>query len=48
VNGPTNGEVERICKMAKPGDSYQFLEVKARCPGDGAARSVGSLSFVIK
>jgi gliding motility-associated protein GldM len=48
VNNATNGEAERICKMAKPGDSYQFLEIKARCPGDGAARSIGSLSFVIK
>ena len=48
VNGPTNGEAERLFRMAKPGDLYQFLEIKARCPGDVAARSIGSLSFFIK
>jgi gliding motility-associated protein GldM len=48
VNGPTNGEAERLCRMAKPGDSYQYMEIKARCPGDGAARNLGSMSFVIK
>lgn len=48
VNGPSNGEAERICRMAKPGDFYQFLNIKARCPGDVAARNVGSLSYYIK
>jgi gliding motility-associated protein GldM len=48
VSGPTNGEAERICKMAKPGDQYQFMEIKARCPGDGAARSLGSMGFVVR
>jgi gliding motility-associated protein GldM len=48
VSGPTNGEAQRICSMAKPGDQYQFMEIKARCPGDGAARSLGSMGFVIK
>jgi gliding motility-associated protein GldM len=48
VNGNTSADAQRICQMAKPGDSYQFLEIKGRCPGDGAARSIGSLSFVIK
>jgi gliding motility-associated protein GldM len=48
VSGPTNGEAQRICGMAKPGDQYQFMEIKARCPGDGAARSLGSMGFVIK
>jgi gliding motility-associated protein GldM len=48
VNGNTSADAQRICTMARPGDSYQFLEIKARCPGDGAARSIGSLSFVIQ
>lgn len=48
VTGPSNGEAERICRMAKPGDFYQFLNIKARCPGDVAARSVGSISYYIK
>ena len=48
VTGPSNGEAERLCRMAKPGDSYQYMEIKARCPGDQAARSLGSMSFVIR
>jgi gliding motility-associated protein GldM len=48
VSGPTNAEAQRICQLAKPGDQYQFMEIKARCPGDGAARSLGSMGFVIK
>ena len=48
VNGPSNSEAERYCRMAKPGDFYQFLNIKARCPGDVAARSIGSLSYYIK
>jgi gliding motility-associated protein GldM len=48
VSGPTNGEAERITRMAKPGDLYQFLEIKARCPGDVAGRNIGSMSFFIR
>ncbi len=48
VSGPSSGEAERLCRMAKPGDFYQFLNIKGRCPGDGAARSIGSLSYYIK
>ena len=48
VSGPSNSEAERLCRMAKPGDSYQYMEIKARCPGDVAARSLGSMSFVIR
>ena len=48
VSGPTNAEAERYCRMAKPGDFYQFLNIKARCPGDQIARDVGSISYYIK
>ena len=48
VSGPSNSEAERLCRMAKPGDSYQYMEIKARCPGDAAARSLGSMSFVVR
>ena len=48
VSGFTNPEAERICRMAKPGDQYQFMEIKARCPGDAAARNLGSMGFVIR
>ena len=48
VSGPSNAEAERYCRMAKPGDFYQFLNIKARCPGDQIARDVGSISYYIK
>ena len=48
VSGPSSAEAERLCRMARPGDSYQYMEIKARCPGDNAARSLGSMSFVIR
>ncbi len=48
VNGASNGEAERLCRMAKPGDFYQFLNIKARCPGDQIARDIGSISYYIK
>jgi gliding motility-associated protein GldM len=48
VSGPTNGEAQRICQLAKPGDQYQFMEIKGRCPGDAAARNLGTMGFVIK
>ena len=48
VSGPTNAEAERLCRQAKAGDFYQFLNIKARCPGDVIARDVGSISYYIK
>jgi hypothetical protein len=48
VSGPSNAEAERYLRMAKPGDLYQYLEIRARCPGDVAARNIGSLSFFVK
>jgi gliding motility-associated protein GldM len=48
VSGPSNSEAERLQRMARPGDTYQFMEIKARCPGDQVARSVGSMSFFIR
>ena len=47
-NGPTNNEAQRYKSMAKPGDQYNFMEIKARCPGDVAARPIGSMSFFVK
>jgi gliding motility-associated protein GldM len=35
-------------KAAAIGDQYQFVDVKAKCPGDGAGRPVNSLAFTIK
>lgn len=46
--GSYNGSVSSAVQKAKPGDTYYFDEVKARCPGDGAGRTVNSLVFTIK
>lgn len=39
---------KRIVELAKPGDTYYFFDVRARCPGDKAARKINSLIFNIK
>ena len=41
-------DAKRIVDAAKPGDTYYFNEVKARCPGDKAGRKINSLVFQIK
>jgi gliding motility-associated protein GldM len=46
--GSYKSEAQRIINMAKPGDTYYFFDVKARCPGDKAGRKVNSLVFNIK
>jgi hypothetical protein len=33
---------------AKPGDKYFFENVKAKCPGDAAGRSINDMIFNIK
>ncbi len=35
-------------KKAKPGDMYQFVDIKAFCPGDPIARSINSIAIQIK
>jgi gliding motility-associated protein GldM len=46
--GSYKSEAKRIIDMAKPGDTFYFFEVKARCPGDKAGRPINSLVFNIK
>lgn len=41
-------DVADIIQKAAPGDTYFFDEIKARCPGDVAARELGSLVFKIR
>lgn len=49
VNGDKFNETAvRMAATAKPGDQYFFLNIKGRCPGDQAARDLGSMSFFIK
>jgi len=43
-----NDKSKRLVKRAKPGDIYYFDNVKARCPGDAAGRTINSMVFKIK
>lgn len=38
----------RLVNMARPGDTFYFQDVKARCPGDIAGRKINSLVFTIR
>ncbi len=42
-----NAETLALIKQAQDGDAYQFVNIKGRCPGDKAARDLGTLSFII-
>lgn len=46
--GRFNEKSQRLVQQAKPGDRYFFENVKARCPGDQAGRTINSLVFKIK
>lgn len=46
--GSFNGKAQNLVSSAKPGDTYYFQEVKARCPGDAAGRKINSMVFRIK
>ena len=46
--GSFDGKAQNLVASAKPGDTYYFENVKARCPGDPAGRKVNSLVFRIK
>jgi hypothetical protein len=50
INGGArfDGQAEQLKNMANPGDIYYFENIKARCPGDKAARKINSLVFKIK
>ncbi len=43
-----NDKSKRLVSQAKPGDIYYFDNVKAKCPGDNAGRSINSMVFKIK
>ncbi len=43
-----SGQVLQVVRQAKPGDTYMFTEVKAKCPGDTVGRRVNGLSFTIR
>ena len=48
AGGSFTGQTRQIIDKAKPGDIFVFDNVKAKCPGDGAGRTINSLSFNIR
>lgn len=46
--GSFSGKAANLVSAAKPGDTFYFENVKARCPGDAAGRKINSLVFRIK
>lgn len=48
VSGAVNGEATRLTSAARPGDTYNLMNIKARCPGDAAARDLGSMTFFVR
>ncbi len=43
-----NEKSRRLVDRAKPGDTYYFRNIRARCPGDKAGRDIGSMVFEIR
>ncbi len=48
TGGRFGPEAQALISQAKSGDQYFFDEVKVKCPGDVAARDLGSLAYKIK
>jgi gliding motility-associated protein GldM len=48
TGGGFGAEVQRIINEATPGDTYFFLDVKGKCPGDAASRALNTLVFQIR
>lgn len=46
--GIYSSEARAMVDKAKPGDTYFFNNVKAKCPGDQAGRDINGLTFNIK
>ncbi len=46
--GSFSGEAAALIGRAKPGDNFTFKNIKAKCPGDAAARDLGTMAFTIK
>ena len=46
--GRYNDKSQRLVQRAKPGDIFYFDNVKARCPGDPAGRTINPMVFKIK
>jgi gliding motility-associated protein GldM len=46
--GRFDADAANLMTKAKPGDKYFFENVKAKCPGDAAGRSINDMIFNIK
>ena len=46
--GVFSSDSKRLVSQAKPGDTYYFENVRAKCPGDKATRKINDLIFRIK
>jgi hypothetical protein len=42
-----NAAVQKLVEQAAPGDTYFFDDIRVKCPGDEAARTINSLTFFI-
>jgi hypothetical protein len=43
--GAFNGTSRALLNKAKPGDQYIFDDVRAKCPGDAAGRTINSVTL---
>jgi GldM C-terminal domain len=41
-------EAQAIVMQARPGDTYLFFDIQARCPGDAADRNLGTVQIGIR
>jgi gliding motility-associated protein GldM len=48
AGGKFDAKAMQMVAAAKPGASYQFVDVKGRCPGDTAGRKLNGLAFQVK
>ncbi|MEM0995307.1 MAG: gliding motility protein GldM [Bacteroidota bacterium] len=48
TGGRYNTRSQRLVAAARPGDTYYFDKIKAKCPGDSAGRSLGQMIFNIR
>ena len=48
AGGRFGDDAKRLLGLAKPGDSYMFTDIKAKCPGDAAGRDIGMLAITIR
>lgn len=46
--GSLEGKSQSLVAKAVIGDTYIFQDIKCKCPGDAAARSLGTIAYTIK